>query len=252
MNILVCIKPDPSGEEIGPFESLALEAGLCLKEAWPEEGEKKASLDVITVGPPEWEGTLRRALGMGADNGVHILVTGNKGHSGLVSASVTSQLLARAVSHQLTPEYDLILTGVMSQDLMAGQTGPMAAEFLQFALATSVVAVSPKKKGLTASREWEGGIRETLEIPLPAVVSIQAGEYVPRYPSLSNMLRAKSKPIRVLGPKELSMGGDDVFSHENFMSTSIPERTRSGQVVSGSTKDQVRAFNSFLKERALV
>lgn len=257
MNILVCIKPDQSGTEIGPFESLALEAGLCLKEAWPEagkEGAAKAQVDVITVGPPEWENFLRRALGMGADNGFHILQSKDKGLSGpdgLVSASVISVLLARAISHpHLTPIYDLILTGVISQDLMAGQTGPMTAEHLQLPLATAVVGMSQGEKGLTASREWEGGMRETLEIPLPALVSIQAGQYVPRYPSLSDMLRAKSKTIQVLTLDDL--GGNDPTSNENFLGIAVPERTRAGQVVSGSVPDQVRAFNAFLKERALV
>ncbi len=236
---------------MGPFEALALEAGLRLKESLAEAGNEggpvEVRVDVITVGPPEWEDVLRRAFGMGADGGFHVLT-----RPGLVSAAITSDLLFRAVSHPKVPRYDLILTGVMSQDLMAGQTGPMVAEYLKFSLATSVVRISPGGRGVTGAREWEGGVRETLEIPFPALVSIQAGEYTSRYPSLSNMLRARSKPIQILTPEDSGRGGEDAGPSEIFLGTSIPEKTRAGQMVSGSIGEQVRIFKTFLKERALV
>lgn len=250
MNILVCIKPDISGKEIGPFEALALEAALCLKDR--QAAERAIRVDVMTAGPPEWNDILRRALGMGADNGFHILTRADTAPDALVPASVTAALLARAVLHSHTPPYDIVLTGVMSQDLMAGQTGPMLAEYLDYTLATAVVGILSGGKKLEARREWEGGIRETLEIPLPALMSIQAGEYTPRYPSLSNMLKAKSKTIHTMTPEDLGLEPAKPHPHEFFLHTAVPEKTRAGQVVSGSIPDQVRVFKTFLKERALV
>ncbi|WDP89994.1 MAG: electron transfer flavoprotein subunit beta/FixA family protein [Desulfobacter sp.] len=242
MDILVCVKPDMSGQEIGPFEALALEAGLQLRDSG-------GRVDVVTAGPGEWEDILRRALGMGADRGFHILVPDHDGPGGLVPASVTAGILARALSGpEFQVKYDLILTGVMSQDLMAGQTGPMLAEYLGLSLATAVVGMQIGKDGITAEREWEGGTRERLGLPLPALVSVQAGGYVPRYPSLSNMLRAKSAPIHTIFPD----GDAKSVPREIFLDTAVPEKSRAGVRAAGGIHDQVRAFTAFIRERGII
>lgn len=244
MNVLVCIKPDITGEALGPFEALALEAGLKLKDQDPS-----VTLDVIAAGPPEWEAVLRRALGMGADNGYHVLLPGRGECDGMVPASSIAKMMARAMAQpDIAPAYDLILTGVMSQDLMAGQTGPMMAEYLNAALATAVIHLWACDAGLRAEREWEGGRREDLELPLPALVTIQAGGYVPRYPNLSNMLRAKSLPIHQIRLADLG----DIRPNEVFWGTIVPENTRAGKTVTGSVDVQAAALKSFLKEKAVI
>ena len=88
MNILVCIKPDISGQEIGLFEALALEAGLQLRDA------RGGRVDVITAGPESWRGILHRALGTGADNAVHLLIDPPEGTGGLVPAQIPAGLIA--------------------------------------------------------------------------------------------------------------------------------------------------------------
>jgi electron transfer flavoprotein beta subunit len=93
--------------------------------------------------------------------------------------------------------YDLILAGVMSEDAMHGQTGPMVAELLDFSCAAAVVAeaVDPENNRITVERELEGGLREGLELPLPALIAVQSGINRPRYPALSHVLRSRSQPV---------------------------------------------------------
>ena len=243
MNILVCIKPDMTEEEIGPFELLALEAGLALKEACA--GTDFHRLDVITAGPESWRDCLVRALGTGADRGIHILIPfeNHENGSGPLPAAAGAGMLAQILSPL---SYDLILTGMMSQDLMAGQTGPMLARMLDIPCATGVVRMDMETPDrLLARREMDGGVEETLEIPLPALVSIQSGHYTPRYPVLSHMLKAKEKPVAVHPVEALPL------VPEVFSSPRIPGRSREGRVISGPVGAQVAAFEGFLKERGL-
>jgi electron transfer flavoprotein beta subunit len=236
MNILVCIKPDMTKAKIGPFELLALEAGLVLKAACPDT----ARLDVITAGPALWQDCLVRALGTGADQGIHMLTLLDT--NAMHPAAVTAGVLARAL---LPLSYDLILTGVMSQDLMAGQTGPMLARMLDIPCATGVVRMDLTADRLVARREMDGGMDETLEIPLPALVSVQSGHYCPRYPVLSHMLKAKEKPLAVHAVESLPIVPEQFFPPE------IPQQSRKARVVTGPISDQVAAFDAFLRERGL-
>lgn len=247
MNILICIKPNITGQEIGPLEALAVEAGLRLKD-----GEESCRVDVITAGPHPWVNLLRRALGMGADNAFHVLTNREKKRpDGLVSPSETAEQLARALAcRDFTSEYDLILTGIMSQDLMAGEVGPILATRRGIPLATAVVRLQHEAGRLICYRDWEGGRRETLEIPLPALVTIQAGYYTPRYPNLSNLLKAASAEIRTIASEELDLA--NMQPDAIFLDAIKPEKTRAGRVVHGSIETQVRIFTSFLQERALL
>ncbi|MDD9303414.1 MAG: hypothetical protein HUK40_14165 [Desulfobacter sp.] len=249
MKILVCIKPGASGQMIGPFEALALEAGLMLRQEAVKSGHADAWVDVITAGPVAWEEGVRRAFGLGADQGFHFLTQEDERSGGCVPASVRAQQIASAVlSLGKKRSYDLVLTGVISQDLMAGHTGPMLAEYLNFSLATAVVKLSFMEENISAVKEWEGGVRETLEIRLPALVTIQAGGYTPGYPKLSQMLKAKEKKVTRLNGQDF----EDPIPKERFSGLALPESTREGKRIMGSLEDQVRAFHSFLRKRALL
>lgn len=227
------------------FEALALEAALVLKESCLDTGMSHSRVDVITAGPKESVDLLRRAFGMGADRGIHILTQPQIQDRVLVPASMTASLLARAVGESA---YDLILTGVMSQDLMAGQTGPMVAHLLDLPCATAVVKAKVQGKTLAAERELDGGYMEELEITLPALVSIQAGGYTPRYPTLSNMLKANSKPILTHEEQNFLQG----LSREIFLGTKNPKKTRAARMVQGNLTDQLDIFHGFLREKHLL
>lgn len=246
MKLLVCIKPDHTGQDIGPFEHLALEAALTLREAAQASGRAKVVVDVITAGPESWRDCLLRALGTGADRGIHILTCPDSGqdHPGLVPADLTARMLAGAVPRDT---YDLILTGVMSQELMAGQTGPMLARMLSLPCATAVVSLEFEGADrLLAVREMDGGLQETLAISLPALVSIQSGGYAPRYPVLSHMLRAGQKPLTTLEPEDIPSPA------VTFCPPKPQDKTRQGLATGGDLERQIGVFNTFLKERGLL
>ncbi len=245
MKILVCIKSDSEGKELGQFEALALEAALTLKKSCLSAGISHSRVDVITAGPKESVDLLRRAFGMGADKGIHILTQTQSQYQNLVPASMTASLLAQAVGESA---YDLILTGVMSQDLMAGQTGPMVAHLLDLHCATAVVKARFQGNTLVAERELDGGYMEKLEITLPALVSIQAGGYTPRYPTLSNMLKANGKPIVTHEEENFLIG----VSREIFLGFKNPKKTRAARMVQGCLTEQLDIFHSFLREKHLL
>jgi len=211
MRILVCIKqvpdddapvaPDAHGTgwraaegadwRINRYDEHALEEALRIREAVPA-----TRIDAVTAGPPRIRTALRRALEMGADEGIHILSEDEPSPM----PSETSVLLAAWAGGR---GYDLILAGTLSEDDMHGQTGPMLAARLGWPWATSVIRLDilPEAEAaagcpsLRVEREMEGGRREILTIRLPALVAVQTGINRPRYPALSHVLRARSQAI---------------------------------------------------------
>ncbi|MBF0303030.1 MAG: hypothetical protein HQK73_08315, partial [Desulfamplus sp.] len=250
--------------------------------------------------------SIKRGMGMGADNGIH-LITEDKGY---VSGSVTALRLAAMIkkaglnqnqnyntdqnikNRNSNIGYDLILTGIMSEDLMQAQVGPMLAEYLNIPCVTSVLKVDIidiEESGssfnkIIVQREMDGGVRQNIKVKLPALLSIQAGINQPRYPSLSNILKANKKEIQSYHIKELfnsdikaEVNIDQDNKHEMTYTTknesqlrdfhikhtkdkdSIcvirverPEKRREGRVLNGTTKDKAVELMSILKQRGLL
>ncbi|MBU0971866.1 MAG: electron transfer flavoprotein subunit beta/FixA family protein [Proteobacteria bacterium] len=238
MKILVCIKQGAADGEISRFDEFALEEALVLKDRF------QARVDVITAGPDSAVAVIRRAFGMGADQGIHIVTR----DSGFVPAFVTASYLAAWAEKG---SYDLIFTGIMSQDMMQGQTGPMLAELLGLPCATGVVKnhLTPALGLVPIEREMENGCRDCLGIRLPAVLTIQAGSRLPRYPSLSNMLAAGKKGITTLDQGDLYPV--PVKPKEVLITIECPEKTREGRRLEGTLLDQARQLKAFLQEKDL-
>jgi electron transfer flavoprotein beta subunit len=146
--------------------------------------------------------------------------------------------------------YDLILAGAMSEDNMQGQVGPMIARRLGLPCATAVISekIAPDKKSIHVEREIEGGNRDTLELQLPAVLTIQSGINTPRYPSLSNLLRANRQSFEKVSASDLA----PVASHENLVQITYPEKIRSGDLLEGTDEEKATRFIHLLRERALL
>ena len=258
MKILVCVKEvldpegtiqiDPSGSKLVPvpsplfkmnyFDEFAVEEALVLKAAIPQ-----SSVDVISVGPRRSETVVRRCLGMGADHGLHIL---SEEETVLSPFQIASWIAWYGSRHP----YDLILVGVMAEDDMEGQVGPLVAEFLSLALATSVIslAVSTEGKAVYVEREIEGGLREHLKLVLPAVLSIQSGINKPRYPSLSNVLRAKKQELEIIPAGSLKQEPP----LQETLGFSFPQRSRPGLVLSGSPLEKAAALLTILRDKSLL
>jgi electron transfer flavoprotein beta subunit len=240
MKILVCIKQGDEPGTISRFDQFALESALRIREQFFAQ---KIQVDVVTVGPESAADTIKRAYGMGADQGIHLL-------------SETAALLpAQVIALHLKPvahDYDLIFTGIMSQDMMAGQTGPMLAALLEIPCTTAVVKIrfSPDKRQVAVERELENNRTEALTLSLPALLTIQAGINTPRYPSLSHMLAAGRKKIHTCCPPRLSL--DFMCWVPEVVGFETPPKTRAGHCLKGPLPDQVQQLKQFLQKKDLI
>lgn len=258
MKILVCVKQVPGSDttihikedgswvdmdsfdefKMNRLDEFAVEEAIRLKETLSD-----VSIDVISVGPSRAVDALRRSIGMGADNGVHIV---HADESHLAPVSIASWIAQYAKNH----DYALILTGAMSEDGMNGQTGPMIAAHLGLPCATGVIfeKVASDEKTIYVEREIEGGKRDTLELNLPAVLTIQSGNNIPRYPVLSKLLKANKQKLETIESTSLPKPetGEDVIR------VAYPQKLRAGTVLEGSRQDKVRALLQILRDKALL
>jgi electron transfer flavoprotein beta subunit len=250
MKILVCVKQvpeteasiaiDPSGKGIetelinewkmNRYDEAAVEEALQIKEAYPD-----TTIDIISVGPPRSENAIKRAIGMGADSGIHI-VTANHGEPDPFATAAWIAEYARS--------YDLILAGVMSEDAMQGLVGPLIAENLGLPCATAVIyeKLGPKKNRVYIEREIEGGFREQLELNLPAVLTVQTGINQPRYPSLSNLLRANNTELRTVDAATLTHPGQKLEVYR----LAYPRKLRDGLYLEGSQQEKAEQLLQIL------
>jgi len=170
-------------------DAYALEEALQLKER-AGDGE----VVVLCAGPERVQSTLREALAKGADRAVHV-VTADDGDDSLACRDTldVARLLAEAVKGELP---DLVLTGLQSDDLGAGQTGVVMAELLGVPHATLVLHVELVGAGIKVKRELEDGWMQHVEMPLPALLTIQSGGNRLRYATLMGIKKARQKEMR--------------------------------------------------------
>ena len=242
MKILVCIKQVGNDGQMNRFDAHALEEALLIKEQLTAEASEPITVHVVTAGPAAAADIIRRAFGLGADEGFHIVTKETEFTSSLVTANRLADV-ARQTS------YDLILTGIMSEDMMAAQTGPMLARILRIPCATGVVKTNLNRSEnfIEVERERENGRRDVLEIDLPALLTIQAGINTPRYPRLSNMLAAGRKEIINIPAETLS----PISEREVCIGWKEPEKTRAGRRLEGSLSDKAEQLFAILRERDL-
>jgi electron transfer flavoprotein beta subunit len=164
-------------------------------------------------------------MAMGADAGIHLAVD----TVGRLAPAATALSIARFAS---TKSYDLILTGVLSEDEMSGITGPMVAAALDLPCAAAAVEIALDVPGrsLTATCEMEGGMTEIVRLPCPALVTVQTGRKVPRYPSLSNTLRSRRQAIEQVVPVETA----NHTPHVETLNVAFPQQASSCQIIEGS------------------
>src|SRR6201996_6975545 len=168
-------------------DAYALEEALLLKEAHGGE------VIVISAGPERVGKTIREALAKGADRAIHIESADEKELSSYDALGV-AKLLAAAITEDGQP--DLILTGLQSDDLGLGQTGVILAEILGLPHASLILKIEKTANGLKVLRELEDGWFQNLELPTPAVLTIQSGNTKLRYATLMGIKRARAREIR--------------------------------------------------------
>jgi electron transfer flavoprotein beta subunit len=224
-------------------DNYALEEALRLKEK--HSGEVVA----IALGGEEAARVLRSSLAMGADRAIHISDPSLAG----ASEFMVAEALAKAIEKD--GGSTLVLAGVQSDDRGSGVTGVMLAEFLGNAHATVAVRVdaNPGSGTIVAERELEGGLHETVELQLPALVTIQYGINQPRYASLKGIMAAKKKPFVVWTAADLGLAdkGPDgaLYDVKNVF---VPERGSKVEILTGTPEETAAKLVEKLRKEAKV
>jgi electron transfer flavoprotein beta subunit len=213
-------------------DAYALEEALQLKERAVAAGLGEGEVVVLCAGPERVQSTLREALAKGADRALHV-VTPEAGEGSLAERDSldVARLLAEAVKAE---QADLVLTGLQSDDLGAGQTGVVMAELLGVPHATLVLHVELLGTGIKVKRELEDGWMQNVEMPLPALLTIQSGGNRLRYATLMGIKKARQKEMRETEAQAAAKRLDEVVK------VSPPTRVKQTEMLTGSA-DEVAA-----------
>jgi electron transfer flavoprotein beta subunit len=252
MKIAVCIKQVPTREwqprlnddktwireadasfEMNEPDAYALEEALRLKEKHGGE------VVVCSAGPSRVAQVIREALARGADRAIHVE------DAGLASADafVTSAALAGAMKDE---QFDLVLTGLQSDDQGFAQVGVIMAEILGLPHATIIMEVNVDGSALRVKRELEGGWFQWVAMPLPAVLTIQSGINQLRYATLKGIMAAKKKEIR----KAAAPAG--AAARQKIVRLYVPEKGKKTQIIAGSPAQAAKELVRRLREEARV
>ena len=168
---------------MNPPDNFAIEEALLIKER-TGDGE----VVIVSMGPARVQKVIREGLAKGADRGIHLE------EDGQIQTDPLS--IAKSISSILMDEnFDLVLTGLQSDDTGMGQTGVLIGEMLRMSTGTLVMETDVQDSAIRVKRELESGWFQWVKLPLPASISIQSGLNTPRYPSLRGIMGAKKKEI---------------------------------------------------------
>ena len=230
-NVKVRVKADETGVELAnvkmsmnPFDEISIEEAIRLKEAGTVE-----EVVAVSVGVQQCQETIRTALAMGADRGIHVL------HDGDLEPLVVAKIL-KELADKEGPS--IIIVGKQAIDDDSNQTGQMLAALLGWGQATFVSKIDIDGEIIKATREVDGGL-ETLTVKIPAVLTTDLRLNEPRYASLPNIMKAKKKPIEQVTPDEL---GVDPSNRLQVLKVSEPPSREAGVKVSdvGELVDKLR------------
>jgi len=258
MDIIVCLKqipnPDlqfqiaPDGHDFkregltwktNPSDEFALEEAVRLKE------KHQGKVTAITAGPPRTVQMLREAMAKGADEAIRIAYD----DPAAVDPMQVGSMLAAAIAKI---PYDLILTGVQSDDYLYSETPGWIAGKLNVPHASVVTKVEVQGREAKVWRELEGGIQEVCSLTLPAVLTIQFGINVPRYAPLPAIMRAAKAPIKELQPKDLGAAGWDSFASGYTLAVrgvSPPQAQGRARMITGKPEEVAQALATMLREK---
>jgi electron transfer flavoprotein beta subunit len=250
MKIAVCIKQVPTREwqprlrddktwireqdasfEMNEPDAYALEEGLRLREKHGGE------VVVCAAGPARVQQVLREALARGADRAIHV----EDDSLGSADAFVSAGALGSAMAEE---KFDLVLTGLQSDDQGHAQTGVVLAERLALPHATIVMEVQVQPSDVRVKRELEGGWFQWVQMPLPALLTIQSGINQLRYATLKGIMAAKKKEIRKVA---LPAG---LQPSQQIIALALPVRSKQTQMISGSPAEAAKELVRRLREEA--
>ncbi len=224
-NVRIRVKPDGSGVmldgvkmSINPFDEIALEEALRIKERGQAE-----EIVVVTMGPPDCQQQLRTALAMGADRALHIVA--NDALEPLTGAKLLHKIVEREQPF-------LVILGKQSIDGDNSQTGQMLAQLWDRPQATFASKVELTDSSAKVTREVDAGL-ETLEVDLPAVITVDLRLNEPRYVKLPDIMKAKKKPLESLPVADL---GVETKTRIKVLKTEPPAARQKGKMVKDVTE----------------
>lgn len=255
MKILVCMKQVPQKDaplklndggtwiredvsyEVNEPDAFALEEALRQKE------KHKGEVVALTAGPARASQVLREALAKGADRAIHLEDAGFVG----LDAYNTARAIAAAIKDE---KFDLIFTGLQSDDYGYAQTGVILAQILGLPHATIIMQIEKNENGIRVKRELEAGFFQFVDMPLPAVLTIQSGINKLRYATLIGIKQAKTKPMRKVTMAEVqSAVGNNLQKIEKMY---IPEKSKNTQFIDGPPGEIAKKLVEKLKNELRV
>ena len=220
-NVQIRVKEDGSGivtdnvkMSTNPPDDNAIEEAVKIKEAG-----KATEVVAVTVGEEKAQETVRKALAVGADRGIHVKA------DGIIEPLAVSKILQKIVDKE---KPDLVFMGKQAIDDDCNQTGQMLSSLLDWPQATFASKIDVKDGNLEVVREIDEGL-ETIEIATPAIVTCDLRLNEPRYASLPNIMKAKKKPIEQLNASDL---GVDVAPKIQQIKVEEPPKRKAGIKVS--------------------
>ena len=256
MKIYVCLKQVPArdsvirvnaagdwiddadiGFEMNEPDAFALEEGLQLKEK--HGGEVVA----VSAGPARAGSSIREALAKGADRAILI----EDDRFATCDCFATAKALAGALKKE--ESVDLVLCGLQSDDAGFGQTGVILAELLELPHATIIMDVAVEDGSIRVKRELEAGWFQDVDMPLPALLTIQSGIKKLRYATLMGIKKAKSKPLARYTPEDL---GVELGVSQAIRKLYTPEKTKQTEFIEGTAKEAAAKLVEKLRFEARV
>ncbi|MFH1058902.1 MAG: electron transfer flavoprotein subunit beta/FixA family protein [Pseudomonadota bacterium] len=208
---------------INEWDNYAVEEAVRLKE------EHGGRVTVMTIGDEEAEDVLRRGLAMGCDEAIHL---NDEAFTGSDPAGL-ARSLAAAIQGRA---FDLILSGVQSADQGQGQTGALLAQLLDLPFASMAIGLKVADGRLKVTRELEANTQEEVELPLPALVSVQSGINQPRYVSIMGIRKVRSIAIDARDADGLGLAGQvgAAAAAAAARSLALPEAGAGAELLTGS------------------
>jgi electron transfer flavoprotein beta subunit len=234
------IRDGDASFELNEPDAYALEEALRLKEKHGGE------VVVCSAGPARAAQVIREALARGADRAIHV----ESDSLATADAAAVATALADAIRDET---FDLVLTGLQSDDQGFGQVGVILAETLGMPHSTIIMEVQPATgsgqgpvTGLRVKRELEGGWFQWVSLPLPALLTIQSGINQLRYATLKGIMAAKKKEIRKVVPAAAGV------PMQRILRVHFPEKAKQTQMIAGSAADAARQLVAKLRDEARV
>ena len=255
MKILVCMKQVPQKDaplklnESGTWirEDVSYEVNepdaYALEEALRQKEKHGGSVVVVTAGPARAQQVLREALAKGADRGIHLEDAAFVG----LDAFNTARAFAAAIQGE---QFDLIFTGLQSDDYGYAQTGVILAELLGWPHATIIMQIEKNDTGIRVKRELEAGYFQFVDMPLPAVLTIQSGINKLRYATLIGIKQAKNKPLQKVTMADIqsSVSGN----LQKIERLYVPQKTKKTEFLEGSAAEIAKKLVDKLRNEVRV